>query len=1631
MRKLTLLFALLCASVMGWAVKYCNTTITAVDGVTTVTLTCVQPTPGTYVMTIVGGANFGGFIGEGNYFELSGVGGNQVKNNTAEANRVCNFDEGSRTLTITMTADRAPKMYTPLYLDISGQKTFTTIQDQVFDWPTECASCTDVTGPTISAVEADNITANSVELAVTASDNDGGTGIARYIVKNGDVQIATSTTSPISVSGLSSGTTYNNIKVIAIDGCDNESSAFSVEAFETLSRASECEGDLGHFGTWDIKRVHYKIEYLPSTNKIRYEVRGYDTQVLDFCQIQTTVGNSPNLTIVDGVAVWKQDAPAAGTEMGILFLFSTDAIGGNEMNAENTSSFVGNNAHLVYYKSRDCEAAVEPATAPTTTPDESTIFNDCQIYSILGSDYYVSAGFNNETNAWGGGTATTENIDGRDVLHIANSNYLERGFNAHDVSGYTHIHFDVWTVEAMNVGMKLMAYDETWREGDRQNFTTNAGSWKSVDLALSGFNHGYLNKIQGIYPLDMQQENIYFTNIYFYKTTEDVACYETLNLAERKPSEAGYEDGNPNETAATANDGLEGDDGHGWVTWNNRPAAEEWWYVDLKNNYEISKIEILWGSDYSTEYILQTRTEAPSNADKADDAAWVTIATVTDAAANATKINTFTTATGRYVRFRSITRSGACIRMREFRVFGNGYAITDVNDPVITTAEVADDSENVNSVKLHLIATDVEDGAVKTFLLNKGDDSWLPIATDASDTYTVSELARGHYSYQVKARDHAGNVSEISTINFDIFNPADNLALNKPVVAGYTPGNPGEVPAKANDGNLGTPWTTYNDRPMDEQWWSVDLGDVYQLSAVDLFWDVRSNHYLIQVAQTEPSDRSDDTQWFTALEVDEVQKTGNAEENKNHYALNVPARYVRFKAVTKDGTFLKLWEFRVFGTGYATEDTNAPEITTAEVAADSENETSVKLHLVATDVENPSVKSFLLNKGDDNWLQISTDANDMYIVTDLARGHYSYQVKAIDNAGRSSDASTISFTIFNPAENLALNKPVVAGYTNPDNAGEVPAKANDGNLGTPWTTYNDRPMDEQWWSVDLGDVYQLSAVDLFWDVRSNHYLIQVAQTEPSDRSDDTQWFTALEVDEVQKTGNAEENKNHYALNVPARYVRFKAITKDGTFLKLWELRVFGSAYATEDTNAPEITSASVTYGEGNAYLTLQATDTEDGAIKTFRVVNTTTGDKAVYTTDGENKIAIAGLDINTPYDFEIQAIDKAANLSVVTPLTVRIPATEGNIALGKPVVAGFETSGPGEAKEKANDGELSTYWATWNTGDVTREWIYVDLESLYDLKKVVVTFDAGLVSGDYILQYRSETPTPEQAADDEAWTDIAEVTTASGSNLRVETEASGVARYVRFRTKTANVRLAELEVYANAAVIELNEAIDNTAVIAANDANVVNAIVTRSFAAGNLYTLVLPFNVDAAQTATKLPGHLTKLQNTIVKENEDLRINFVDVSAIEAGVPYLYEPSAAVANPTFEGVEVSAALNPTVADSHAEYHGIYAPMDGGALHALTNAYVLGPDQYLYAVSNLPANQTMAALRAYFVLNFPSAAPGAPKRLAKVVFNYEEAEILTGIENTIDDEQNTKILRDGQLLIIREGKTYNAQGQLIK
>lgn len=220
---------------------------------------------------------------------------------------------------------------------------------------------------------------------------------------------------------------------------------------------------------------------------------------------------------------------------------------------------------------------------------------------------------------------------------------------------------------------------------------------------------------------------------------------------------------------------------------------------------------------------------------------------------------------------------------------------------------------------------------------------------------------------------------------------------------------------------------------------------------------------------------------------------------------------------------------------------------------------------------------------------------------------------------------------------------------------------------------------------------------------------------------------------------------------------------------------------------------------------------------------------------------------------------------------------------------------------------------------------------------------------------------------------------------------------------------------------------NNVDALAAADGQTFNKVfVNRSFDADNLYTLVLPFNADASV----LPGSLTKLNNSYYKDNGDLYVNFVDAEAIEAGVPYLYTPSENVVNPVFENVTISKDLNPTISDAKAKYYGIYAPTTGADLKLITNAYVLGNDKYLYAVTGLEDNQQMKALRGYFVLDFQSSVPGAPMRKAQVVFN--EVQSPTGIESVQTSSVSVqKMMQDGQIYIIRDGKMYNAQGQLVK
>ena len=71
---------------------------------------------------------------------------------------------------------------------------------------------------------------------------------------------------------------------------------------------------------------------------------------------------------------------------------------------------------------------------------------------------------------------------------------------------------------------------------------------------------------------------------------------------------------------------------------------------------------------------------------------------------------------------------------------------------------------------------------------------------------------------------------------------------------------------------------------------------------------------------------------------------------------------------------------------------------------------------------------------------------------------------------------------------------------------------------------------------------------------------------------------------------------------------------------------------------------------------------------------------------------------------------------------------------------------------------------------------------------------------------------------------------------------------------------------------------------------------------------------------------------------------------------------------------------------------------------------------------------MKSFRCYFTIPVESQALVGSKA-ARIVFGPQVA---TGTENVQSDQvPSAKVIIDGTLYIIRDGRTYNAQGQLVK
>ena len=235
---------------------------------------------------------------------------------------------------------------------------------------------------------------------------------------------------------------------------------------------------------------------------------------------------------------------------------------------------------------------------------------------------------------------------------------------------------------------------------------------------------------------------------------------------------------------------------------------------------------------------------------------------------------------------------------------------------------------------------------------------------------------------------------------------------------------------------------------------------------------------------------------------------------------------------------------------------------------------------------------------------------------------------------------------------------------------------------------------------------------------------------------------------------------------------------------------------------------------------------------------------------------------------------------------------------------------------------------------------------------------------------------------------------------------------------------------------------DYLAVMAALNGQTLDVQINRSFVTGIYNTFCLPFSLNATQIASSpLAGVIMKdyIGADVTGEGaeRDLNIHLTDLTQIEAGKPFLIKPETDLPNPmTFNGVTIGyyAQLGQKVEAEHVDFQGILAPYDLAAYSQSSPDYLgVGQDGRLYWADGNKSTGLMRAFRAFFHVKDAGTSNNAPVRRGMHAQFVEDAiQTPTGTESIQPSAISIqKVLRDGQLFIIRDGKTYTATGQEVK
>lgn len=275
----------------------------------------------------------------------------------------------------------------------------------------------------------------------------------------------------------------------------------------------------------------------------------------------------------------------------------------------------------------------------------------------------------------------------------------------------------------------------------------------------------------------------------------------------------------------------------------------------------------------------------------------------------------------------------------------------------------------------------------------------------------------------------------------------------------------------------------------------------------------------------------------------------------------------------------------------------------------------------------------------------------------------------------------------------------------------------------------------------------------------------------------------------------------------------------------------------------------------------------------------------------------------------------------------------------------------------------------------------------------------------------------------------------SGESLSLAAEVAET-KYIAVRyigsSQYASAYLSSVYV---AEQLTLPEAGDNSAALAANEGQTLDVQISRTFFKGvGNNTICLPFSLPTLDGTPLEGGTLLAFKYGYV-ENGELLLRVYPAESMEAGVPYLisWEDGDNIVNPVFKSVTIAAAQGKSVGENNdVQFVGIFAPEifpqdDKTKLFMLTN------DQIAWSGVEANVANSLKSFRAYFQTNTAvgSTSSNAPIRHGMPARIVMQEQVATGMENVQGENKTVKLLENDQVVIIRNGKKYNAAGQLVK